>query len=364
MEGREYHNNLLVRDGRNHYYYDPAGWLIRKVTTRISRKPAVWHYRYNAFDQLTDVYTPEGEWWCYNYDAHARRVGKARLDTTTQEVIQQTSYVYEATCLIEESQKDSVTCWHYIPGTLTPAAQSVKQMSVAVSSIVVTDLTGCPDELINPHTAERQGMSKRTLWGRNLWTGATSTPLRYHGQYEDAESSLHHNSFRTYDPETGRFLTADPLGLAPAPNPHSYPHNPTKWSDPLGLTPEYREFAHGTSLDNANNIVNNGLDANAGQAATHGGLMSRPGSFFTHEVAGGDSPGFQSAYEWGLRVDPNSPSTVIVGRIPENVYQQLLERGHVEVRAVGEGVPDETIFHPRSFETLNATLEWIAKVTP
>ena len=33
------------------------------------------------------------------------------------------------------------------------------------------------------------------------------------GQYFDAETGLHHNGYRTYDPSTGRYLTADPIGL-------------------------------------------------------------------------------------------------------------------------------------------------------
>ncbi|WP_309054045.1 RHS repeat-associated core domain-containing protein, partial [Streptomyces sp.] len=42
---------------------------------------------------------------------------------------------------------------------------------------------------------------------------------------------------RYYDPESARYLTPDPLGLAPAPNPVAYVHNPHTWSDPLGLAP-------------------------------------------------------------------------------------------------------------------------------
>lgn len=56
---REYRNNLLIRDGRTRYHYDGAGRLIRKTIARLSRKADIWHYRYNSFDQLTDVWTPD-----------------------------------------------------------------------------------------------------------------------------------------------------------------------------------------------------------------------------------------------------------------------------------------------------------------
>lgn len=62
-------------------------------------------------------------------------------------------------------------------------------------------------------------------------------PLRFPGQYHDLETGHHYNLHRHYDPETARYLTPDPLGLVPAPNPISYVHNPLTWSDPLGLTP-------------------------------------------------------------------------------------------------------------------------------
>jgi RHS repeat-associated protein len=38
--------------------------------------------------------------------------------------------------------------------------------------------------------------------------------LRFPGQYFDRESNLHYNYFRDYDPLTGRYIQADPIGLA------------------------------------------------------------------------------------------------------------------------------------------------------
>jgi len=39
--------------------------------------------------------------------------------------------------------------------------------------------------------------------------------MRFPGQYYDQETGLHYNYFRTYDPSTGRYLEADPLGIVP-----------------------------------------------------------------------------------------------------------------------------------------------------
>jgi len=61
-------------------------------------------------------------------------------------------------------------------------------------------------------------------------------PLRFQGQYFDAESGLHYNRHRYYDPEVGRYLTPDPIKLAGGLNQYQYTPNPTGWVDPLGLS--------------------------------------------------------------------------------------------------------------------------------
>ncbi len=57
------------------------------------------------------------------------------------------------------------------------------------------------------------------------------------GQYFDAESGLHYNYHRYYDPSIGRYITPDPIGLAGLdPNIYGYvQNNPINLIDPLGL---------------------------------------------------------------------------------------------------------------------------------
>ncbi|MCG6202997.1 RHS repeat domain-containing protein, partial [Psychromonas antarctica] len=61
-------------------------------------------------------------------------------------------------------------------------------------------------------------------------------PLRFQGQYYDAESGLHYNRFRYYCPKQGRFIHQDPIGLAGGINPYQYAPNPVNWVDPFGLS--------------------------------------------------------------------------------------------------------------------------------
>lgn len=62
--------------------------------------------------------------------------------------------------------------------------------------------------------------------------------LRFPGQYYDAETGLHYNYHRDYDPQTGRYLTPDPIGLEGGLNPYIYVYdNPVVYFDPYGLEP-------------------------------------------------------------------------------------------------------------------------------
>jgi len=67
-------------------------------------------------------------------------------------------------------------------------------------------------------------------------TAAINNPLRFPGQYFDPETGLHYNYFRDYDPGTGRYIEADPLGVPAISNLYSYvTGNPANRVDPLGL---------------------------------------------------------------------------------------------------------------------------------
>ena len=59
---------------------------------------------------------------------------------------------------------------------------------------------------------------------------------RFQGQYFDIETGLHYNRFRYFDPDIGRFISQDPIGLHGGNNLYQYAPNPSGWVDPLGLS--------------------------------------------------------------------------------------------------------------------------------
>jgi RHS repeat-associated protein len=77
--------------------------------------------------------------------------------------------------------------------------------------------------------------------------GAFSFNLRFPGQYFDRETSTHYNINRDYDPATGRYIEADPLGvkttnfdMTTAGLNHQYTYafnSPMQFTDPKGLWP-------------------------------------------------------------------------------------------------------------------------------
>ncbi|MFC5145432.1 putative T7SS-secreted protein [Streptomyces aureoversilis] len=246
---RTYTGTRISRAGGIRYEHDAQGRVILRRKTRLSRKPDTWRYEWNAEDRLTGVTTPDGTQWRYAYDPLGRRISKERL-TATGEVAERLDFTWDGATLTEQTTTsvewpNPITLtWdhnglHPIAQTERISAADAPQREVDRRFFaIVTDLVGTPTELVD-ETGRTAWRTRSTLWGTTAWSrnGTTYTPLRFPGQYFDPETGLHYNYHRHYDPETARYTTPDPLGLAPAPNPATYVHNPHTWMDPLGLAP-------------------------------------------------------------------------------------------------------------------------------
>nr|WP_257790370.1 RHS repeat-associated core domain-containing protein [Streptomyces katrae] len=245
---REYTGTTITRAGRMHYEHDALGRVTLRRRTRLSGKPDTWRYEWDAEDRLRSVTTPDGAVWRYAYDALGRRISKQRLAADGMTVLEQVTFTWDGTILCEETTESPdlshsvVLTWDH--KGLQPLTQSERLLDRETPQevidarflTIITDLVGAPSELLD-ESGTLAWRTRTTLWGTTTWatTSTAYTPLRFPGQYFDPEAGLHYNYFRHYDPETARYLSRDPLGLAPAPNPAAYVPNPHTWVDPLGL---------------------------------------------------------------------------------------------------------------------------------
>jgi RHS repeat-associated protein len=103
-----------------------------------------------------------------------------------------------------------------------------------------------PDHLGAPHQIVNSANGQVWFWNHDPFGNGAPTAaagfahrLRFPGQVYDAESGLHSNGHRDYDPRLGRYVESDPIGLAGGNNTYAYAGNdPVNAIDPLGLDPK------------------------------------------------------------------------------------------------------------------------------
>ncbi|WP_052371881.1 RHS repeat-associated core domain-containing protein [Amycolatopsis taiwanensis] len=236
-EPREYSGTLIRAAGEIRYEHDAQGRTVLRQRNRADDSPETWRFSWNSDDQLQAVTTPDGTRWCYRYDPFGRRIAKQRLgDDGT--VVEQIDFVWDGSLLVEQIDSSGrVTTWEYAPDDAGPLVQLEHGQGGQRCFAVLADPIGAPTELVDLDGTVRW-RATTSLWGEAPPGEQARIPLRFPGQYHDPETGLHYNVFRYYEPETGRYLTADPRGLDGGLNPHAYVANPLAELDPLGLTPE------------------------------------------------------------------------------------------------------------------------------
>ncbi|WLG90919.1 RHS repeat-associated core domain-containing protein [Pseudomonas cucumis] len=224
--------NRLLMQGDRHYDYDAFGNLIRE--RRGTGQKLVTEYRYDCQHRLVGVTTPDGRCSSYRYDAFGRRITKTVDGKTTE-------FFWQGDNLVAESSREHYRSYVYEPGSFRPLAMlDGKGPRKACPFYYQVDHLGTPQELTD-YGGEIVWSAKYNAYGKvtHLAFGGgeqLDQPLRFQGQYFDAESGLHYNRHRYYDPDVGRYLTSDPIKLAGGLNQYQYTPNPTGWVDPLGLS--------------------------------------------------------------------------------------------------------------------------------
>ncbi|WP_189667219.1 RHS repeat domain-containing protein, partial [Pseudomonas amygdali] len=172
----------------------------------------------------------------YQYDSLGRRVAKQ------SEIKGQTDhkrFLWQGLRMLREESPGQSSLYLYEPASYAPLARVDEKESEAENKVYYyhTDQIGTPLEMTD---AEGQivWQAKYRAWGavEKLVVNEVEQNLRFQGQYFDVETGLHYNTFRYYDPEIGRFITQDPIGLDGGLNLYQYAHNPVAWIDPWGLS--------------------------------------------------------------------------------------------------------------------------------
>ncbi|MFD3929225.1 DUF6531 domain-containing protein [Streptomyces sp. NPDC058614] len=259
-QGERVHDGTLVRRaGHVTYVHDAQGRLVRQSRRLLSGGAREWTYTWDAEDRLTQVTTPDGRRWAYVYDGLGRRTAKRLLSEDGRSAEEETVFTWDGSHLAEQSSSAGgpTRSWEWAPGTdraLLQVDQDTDQDEFDRRFYaIVTDLVGTPTELVD-EKGRIAWRARTTLWGTAVGGSGdlVDCPLRFPGQYHDAETGLRYNFRRYYDPENARYISPDPLGLAPAPNHHAYVSNPLRFTDPWGLVS--CEGNHGITTARENHI--------------------------------------------------------------------------------------------------------------
>lgn len=228
--------NRLMSYRGVHYRYDEFGRAVEK-----EGRSGTQSYRYDAEHRMVEVTTARGT-YRYVYDALGRRTEKQHISPDGKPY-NRTKFLWDGMRLAQESRPEGTGSLYIYrdQGSYEPLARVDKAGKEGPNRILYfhTDVNGAPEEMTD---SDRKIVWETgyQVWGNTIQEkdhGGVEQNLRYQGQYLDRETGLHYNLHRYYDPDVGRFMVTDPIGLRGGLNLYSYAPNPLKYADPLGLTP-------------------------------------------------------------------------------------------------------------------------------
>ena len=225
------------------YTYDALGNLIYRQLPNGENQ----YYQYDLENQLVraEIKKPAGntEIWTYAYDPFGRRLSKERQDklawTSTEP--KRTHFVWDGTRLLQEyTYKGSYTYIYTDQDSYEPLAQVFDNAKDGKQylSYFHNDQVGIPREMTDTN-GNLLWYGEYTAWGRlkkdeRVYKDAHQ-PFRLQNQYFDKETGLHYNLMRYYEPEAGRFVNQDPIGLDGGDNLYLFAFSSQSWIDPMGL---------------------------------------------------------------------------------------------------------------------------------
>ncbi|AUX19916.1 uncharacterized protein SOCEGT47_003700 [Sorangium cellulosum] len=223
------------------YAYSERGDVIEKrVSGHDGGDERVWRYEWSADGRLLEVRAPEGQTITFAYDAFGRRIEKRVALAGKVERV--TRYAWRGDVLVHERCERALEAgepvveerrYATLPESLLPLAQI--DGATGALRYFVHGVNGLPEALVEGD-GRIAGEIAAGLYGDVPTEQAGITPLRLPGQYADEETGLHCNWHRYYDPETGEYLSPEPIGIGASLKPYAYVDDyPMDWADIDGL---------------------------------------------------------------------------------------------------------------------------------
>jgi RHS repeat-associated protein len=130
---------------------------------------------------------------------------------------------------------ENLTTWVYEEGSLVPTAKLCEGKSYSI----VSDYLGRPAQAYDDK-GELVWQVEFDIYGRireDTFNNQPFIPFRQLGQYEDVETGLYYNRLRYYNPESGLYISQDPIRLAGNnPNFYAYVSDSNVQIDSFGLS--------------------------------------------------------------------------------------------------------------------------------
>lgn len=209
--------NQLVSSGSANYSYDSNGNLVSKADGR-GTATFVWDFE----NRLAQVTTPRAS-VSYKYDALGRGIQRLTPGLTT-------NFRHDGQDVIEDQHNNLLTT-EYLngPGIDNKLRQRTLLINLYFSQDHLGSTVGLSDQrgrVVEQVAYDSYGNSEGPLLTRFGYTGRERDPL----------TGLLYYRARWYDPDLGRFISEDPIGLAGGVNSYAYVrNNPVKRTDPFGL---------------------------------------------------------------------------------------------------------------------------------